>query len=151
MDSQTDITEFNDFGDFEYRDSNDDNDQSKLLSTNSIDNLIESNGAVQTDDTVEEPVKPRKRGRPPSKDKTPQIKAQKEADKTPSSAKGEKSKTMFRASVKETGSESIRYYLKSMGNHELLGKNEEIVLGKHIQILIKWELTREELEAKLMR
>jgi len=56
-----------------------------------------------------------------------------------------------RASVKETGSESMRYYLKTMGNHELLSKNEEIILGKQIQILNKWEGVREELEAALLR
>ena len=60
-------------------------------------------------------------------------------------------KTKIRASVKETGSESMRYYLKTMGNHELLGKNEEQILGKQIQILMKWEVIREELEAKLER
>jgi len=63
--------------------------------------------------------------------------------------KNEKSKV--RASVKETGSETMRYYMKSMGNHELLGKNEEQILGKQIQMLIKWEGIREELEAELMR
>ena len=60
-------------------------------------------------------------------------------------------KPKVRASVKETGSESMRYYMKTMGNHELLGKNEEQILGKQIQMLIKWEGIREELAAKLMR
>jgi len=59
--------------------------------------------------------------------------------------------TKIRASVKETGSESMRYYLKSMGNHELLKKNEEIILAREIQILMKWEERRSELEVKLLR
>lgn len=41
--------------------------------------------------------------------------------------------------------------MKTMGNHELLKKNEEIILAREIQVLIKWEETREELETKLMR
>jgi len=53
--------------------------------------------------------------------------------------------------VKETGFDSMKYYMKTMGNHELLKKNEEIILAREIQVLIKWEETREELEAKLMR
>lgn len=56
-----------------------------------------------------------------------------------------------RASVKETGKETMKYYLKTMANHELLSKNEEIVLARQIQILIKWEAVREELEESLMR
>eukprot|EP00551_Chaetoceros_affinis_P006744 CAMPEP_0203674250 /NCGR_PEP_ID=MMETSP0090-20130426/15467_1 /ASSEMBLY_ACC=CAM_ASM_001088 /TAXON_ID=426623 /ORGANISM="Chaetoceros affinis, Strain CCMP159" /LENGTH=544 /DNA_ID=CAMNT_0050540077 /DNA_START=186 /DNA_END=1817 /DNA_ORIENTATION=+ len=55
------------------------------------------------------------------------------------------------ASVKETGFDSMKYYMKTMGNHELLKKNEEIILAREIQILIKWEEQREELEAKLLR
>lgn len=55
------------------------------------------------------------------------------------------------ANVKETGFDSMKYYMKTMGNHELLKKNEEIILAREIQILIKWEETREELESKLMR
>jgi len=60
-------------------------------------------------------------------------------------------KRRVRASVRETGNDSMKYYLKTMGNHELLKKNEEIILAREIQILIKWEQQREELEAKLMR
>lgn len=60
-------------------------------------------------------------------------------------------KRRIRANVKETGFDSMKYYMKSMANHELLSKNEEIILGREIQILIKWEKTREELEAKLVR
>jgi len=57
----------------------------------------------------------------------------------------------IRASVKETGLDSMKYYMKSMANHELLSKNEEVILGREIQILIKWEKTREDLESKLAR
>jgi len=60
-------------------------------------------------------------------------------------------KRRIRANVKETGFDSMKYYMKSMANHELLSKNEEIILGREIQILIKWEKIREELEAKLVR
>jgi len=38
-----------------------------------------------------------------------------------------------------------------MANHELGGKNEEQILGREIQKLIKWEHIREELEEKLIR
>ena len=63
----------------------------------------------------------------------------------------EQPKRRIRANVKETGFDSMKYYMKTMGNHELLKKNEEIILAREIQVLIKWEETREELEAKLMR
>jgi len=62
-----------------------------------------------------------------------------------------KKKSKVRISAQETGFDSMRYYLKTMGNHELLKKNEEIILARQIQILIKWEGIREELEAKLIR
>ena len=63
----------------------------------------------------------------------------------------QKPKRRITASVKETGFDSMKYYMKTMGNHELLKKNEEIILAREIQILIKWEEERENLEAKLMR
>lgn len=56
-----------------------------------------------------------------------------------------------RASVRETGYDSIKSYIKTMCNHELLNKNEEVILAREIQILIKWEETREGLEASLLR
>ena len=55
------------------------------------------------------------------------------------------------ATIRETGHDSMRYYLKSMGNHDLLKKNEEIILAREIQILIGWESKRVELEAQLAR
>jgi RNA polymerase sigma factor (sigma-70 family) len=55
------------------------------------------------------------------------------------------------ASVRETGQDSMRNYIKNMCNHELLNKNEEIILAREIQILIQYEQAREELEANLLR
>lgn len=57
----------------------------------------------------------------------------------------------IRANVRETGFDSMKYYMKTMGNHELLQKNEEIILAREIQILIKWEEIRENLESDLLR
>ena len=57
----------------------------------------------------------------------------------------------IRANVKETGYDSMRNYIKTMCNHELLNKNEEIILAREIQTLIQWEGVREELEASLLR
>jgi hypothetical protein len=57
----------------------------------------------------------------------------------------------IRANVRETGFDSMKYYMKTMGNHELLQKNEEIVLGREVQVLIKWEEIRENLESELLR
>ena len=51
-----------------------------------------------------------------------------------------------RASVKETGQDMMSQYVKSMGQHELLPKASEILLGRQIQILNKWEMVRQELE-----
>ena len=61
------------------------------------------------------------------------------------------SKRRVRASVKDTGMDSLKSYLSSICNHDLLNKNEEIILAREIQILIKWEEERELLEEKLMR
>jgi len=60
-------------------------------------------------------------------------------------------KRKIKASVRETGTDSMKYYIKSMCNHELLNKNEEIILAREIQILIKWEKERETLEEQLLR
>mmetsp|Transcript_669 Transcript_669/g.1221 ORF Transcript_669/g.1221 Transcript_669/m.1221 type:complete len:521 (+) Transcript_669:98-1660(+) len=57
----------------------------------------------------------------------------------------------IRANVRETGFDSMKYYMKSMGNHDLLQKNEEIVLAREIQILMRWEEVRDELETELLR
>ena len=60
-------------------------------------------------------------------------------------------KKKIRANVRETGTDSIKNYIKTMCNHELLNKNEEIILAREIQILLKWEKQREELENQLLR
>jgi RNA polymerase primary sigma factor len=41
--------------------------------------------------------------------------------------------------------------MKTICNHELLNKNEEIILAREIQILMRWEAVREELESDLLR
>lgn len=60
-------------------------------------------------------------------------------------------KKKIRAKIKETGTDSMKNYMKNMCDHELLNKNEEIILAREIQILLKWEATREELEQQLLR
>jgi hypothetical protein len=60
-------------------------------------------------------------------------------------------KRKVRASVKETGYDSMRNYMKSVCQHNLLSKNEEILLAREIQVLIKWEEEREKLEEQLLR
>jgi hypothetical protein len=60
-------------------------------------------------------------------------------------------KRKLKASVKETGTDSMKHYIKTMCNHELLNKNEEIILAREIQILLKWEDEREQLEQQLLR
>lgn len=57
----------------------------------------------------------------------------------------------IKANVRETGQDSMKYYIKSMCNHDLLNKNEEIILAREIQILLKWEAEREKLEEELLR
>ena len=57
----------------------------------------------------------------------------------------------IKAQIEETGYDSMRAYIKTMCNHELLNKNEEIILAREIQILIRWEAIREELETDLLR
>jgi hypothetical protein len=61
------------------------------------------------------------------------------------------SKRRVTAKVRETGYDSMKNYLKTVCNHELLNKNEEIILAREIQILMTYETFREELEAQLLR
>ena len=56
-----------------------------------------------------------------------------------------------RPSGKETSNESVEQYIKSICNHDLLTKNEELVLGREIQKLVKYEQIREDLEVELLR
>ena len=67
------------------------------------------------------------------------------------SASKRKYKSKMTASVKETGVDTISDYVKSMGQHELLPHESEILLGRQIQILVKWEAKRQELEDSLSR
>lgn len=57
----------------------------------------------------------------------------------------------LKASVRETGNDTMRSYLKSMGTHELLRAEDEIVLGRQIQTLVKWEEVKTQLEETLCR
>jgi hypothetical protein len=60
-------------------------------------------------------------------------------------------KRKITAEVRESGTDSMKNYIKIMCNHELLNKNEEIILAREIQILLKWETERERLEEQLLR
>ncbi len=53
--------------------------------------------------------------------------------------------------ITQRGDVSIKNYLKSMANHQLLRPNEEIVLARQIRLLLKWEEIREDLETDLQR
>jgi len=55
-----------------------------------------------------------------------------------------------RATVKETGSDSMGSYIKSLGQHELLYKEDEILLGRQVRILSVLEEKRYELEEELL-
>jgi hypothetical protein len=59
--------------------------------------------------------------------------------------------TRVRASVKETGNDALSSYLKNIANHDLLRHEDEIVLGRQIQILVKYEQQRLLLETTLLR
>ena len=56
-----------------------------------------------------------------------------------------------RATVKETGSDSMSTYIKSLGQHELLHKEDEVLLGQQVRILVGLEVKRQELEEELLR
>lgn len=58
---------------------------------------------------------------------------------------------VIRAEVKETGQDMMSRYVKSMGQHELLSKDAEILLGTQIQILVQYQEQRKQLEQKLHR
>jgi RNA polymerase primary sigma factor len=68
-----------------------------------------------------------------------------------SNSAGYSSSSTLKASVRETGNDTMRSYLKSMGSHELLRQEDEVVLGRQIQILVKWEEAKALLEEKLLR
>lgn len=56
-----------------------------------------------------------------------------------------------RATVTETGSDSIGSYVKSLGQHELLYKEDEILLGQQVRLLSVLEDRRYELEEEFLR
>ncbi|KAL9179240.1 hypothetical protein ACHAXT_008530 [Thalassiosira profunda] len=56
-----------------------------------------------------------------------------------------------RATVKETGSDSISTYVKSLGQHELLHQADEVLLGRQVRILMGLEDKRQKLEEELLR
>ena len=62
-----------------------------------------------------------------------------------------KRRTSIRATVKETGSDSISSYTKSLGQHELLHKDDEVLLGRQVRMLMVLEEGRRELEEELLR
>jgi hypothetical protein len=39
----------------------------------------------------------------------------------------------------ETGHDTIKQYVKSLANHQVLSPEDEVILGKQIQILARWE------------
>jgi hypothetical protein len=59
--------------------------------------------------------------------------------------------TRVRASVQETGSDTLKSYIKTMANHDLLRQEDEVILGDEIQIQVKWEAIRVSLEETLLR
>jgi hypothetical protein len=62
-----------------------------------------------------------------------------------------KRKSKVRATVKETGSDSINTYIKSLGQHELLNKADEVLLATQVRKLISLEETRKKLESDQLR
>lgn len=60
-------------------------------------------------------------------------------------------KGKVKANVMETGKDSIKEYMKSLSEHQVLSAHDEKVLGKQVQILTKWEEKRQELEVSLSR
>jgi len=112
-----------------------------------MDSMVMLDDTVAVDDSRVEDLPSGRRDnyisptRPPPKKQTYQ-----ESD-DPTAVAGRR----IRANVRETGFDSMKYYMKTMGNHDLLQKNEEIILAREIQILIKWEEIRDELESELLR
>mmetsp|Transcript_11513 Transcript_11513/g.28360 ORF Transcript_11513/g.28360 Transcript_11513/m.28360 type:complete len:776 (-) Transcript_11513:31-2358(-) len=58
---------------------------------------------------------------------------------------------VVRATIKETGTDSVKTYIKSLGQHELLFKEDEVLLGQQVRILTALEEKRQELEEELLR
>eukprot|EP00546_Thalassionema_frauenfeldii_P018553 CAMPEP_0178907034 /NCGR_PEP_ID=MMETSP0786-20121207/7146_1 /TAXON_ID=186022 /ORGANISM="Thalassionema frauenfeldii, Strain CCMP 1798" /LENGTH=468 /DNA_ID=CAMNT_0020578787 /DNA_START=247 /DNA_END=1650 /DNA_ORIENTATION=- len=66
-------------------------------------------------------------------------------------ARSPSKKGKVKANVMETGKDSIKQYMKSLSDHQVLSAHDEEVLGRQVQILTKWEEKRQELEASLSR
>jgi hypothetical protein len=103
-------------------------DEAKFKATEAVSH------SKETASTVNEPTSPQTRA---------SLKA------ATSTVTGQKRKV--RASIQETGSDTMNEYAKTMGNHEFLCREDEIVLGRQIQILVKWEAERMQLEEKLLQ
>jgi hypothetical protein len=65
--------------------------------------------------------------------------------------RGGSKKGKVTANVMETGHDTIKQYVKSLANHQVLSPEDEVILGKQIQILARWEEKRLELENNLLR
>lgn len=78
------------------------------------------------------------------------VNVQKPKDTEPVRVGGAK-KGRVKASVMETGRDTIKEYMKSLGNHQVLSPEDEKVLARQIQVLAKWEEKRQELEFDLVR
>ena len=65
--------------------------------------------------------------------------------------RGGSKKGKVTANVMETGQDTIKQYVKSLANHQVLSAEDESILGKQIQILGLWEQRRLELENDLLR
>jgi hypothetical protein len=72
-------------------------------------------------------------------------------DSEPMRIKNLAKKGKLTANVMETGRDTMKQYAKSMSNHQVLSPEDEAVLGRHIQVLVKWEEQRQQLEHNLLR
>lgn len=71
-----------------------------------------------------------------------------EVNKSP---KKKTTSTKITANVFESGQDTIKQYVKSMGQHQVLSPEDEGLLGRQIQVLNGWEQRRQELEETLLR
>eukprot|EP00956_Cyclotella_meneghiniana_P027628 scaffold62387_cov24-Cyclotella_meneghiniana.AAC.2 len=69
----------------------------------------------------------------------------------PAATLEKKRRSTVRATVKETGSDSMNTYIKSLGQHELLNKADEVLLARQVRILMELESTRKGLEEEQLR
>ncbi len=57
-------------------------------------------------------------------------------------------KQMITAKVLETGQDTMKQYVKTLGAHQVLSRQDEVVLGQQVQLFMKWERIRQELEVE---